>query len=121
MVTVGQTLYGINKETGMEETVKVISVNPDNFRVEYKGKKKHYQYSALNSIFHTEPRAKKNTRAEKKCDNCFYRYTGDCTSLSNVVCEDFRAKQTVDQDELENRPKYGDATAYRFGDREHFK
>jgi hypothetical protein len=37
MVSVGQTLWGINKETGIEETVEVIEVGVNYYRVTYKG------------------------------------------------------------------------------------
>ena len=121
MVFVGQTLWGINKETGMEETVKVIEVNKGNFRIEYKGLKKYYPFTVLNSIFYTEPRTIQKKQTEKKCDNCFLKHTGECTSLSGVVCDDYRAKQTLDQNDIDNWPKYGDATAYKMRDRQHFK
>ena len=119
MVSVGQTLWGINKETGLEETVKVVEVSTNCFRVEYNGLKCRYPFSAINSIFFAEPRGKYTDKRE--CANCFLRYTGACTSLSEMVCEDFRAKQKFDQDEIDNWPKYGDATAYRIGDKQHFK
>lgn len=119
MVSIGQILWGINKETGIEETVKVIDVNTDWFRVEYNGLKCRYPFSAVNSILFTEPRKKHTDKRE--CDNCFLRYSGACTSLSNVVCDDFRVKQTVPQDEIDSWPKYGDATAYKLGDKKHFK
>ena len=121
MVSVGQTLWGINKETGIEETVEVIEVGTDYFRVAYKGLKCRYPFSAVNSIFHTEPRKKQINIAERKCSNCFLRYTGDCSSLTDVVCEDYRVRQVLPQDDIDNWPKYGDATAYKLGDRKHFK
>lgn len=121
MLSVGQTLWGVNKETGNEETVEVIEVNEEYFRVEYKGLRCRYPFSAINSIFHVEPRKKKDAISEHKCDDCFLRYTGACTSLSNVVCEDFRARQTLPKSEIDNWPQYGDATAYKLRDRKHFK
>lgn len=121
MVSVGQTLWGINKETGSEEAVKVIEVGNDYFRVEYKGLKGRYPLSALNNIFFAKPQDKSNQVSEKTCADCFLRHTGACTSLTQTICEDFRAKQILPQDEIANWPKYGDATAYRLGDRKHFK
>ncbi|MBQ9929672.1 MAG: hypothetical protein IJO72_02695 [Oscillospiraceae bacterium] len=121
MVSVGQILWGINKETGVEETVEVIEVGADYFRVVYNGLKCRYPFSAVNSIFYTEPRKKQNNTAERKCDNCFLRYTGNCSSLAEVVCEDFRVRQVLPQEDIDNWPKYGDATAYKLGDKQRFK
>ena len=121
MVFAGQTLWGINKETGKEETVTVIDVNTDSFRVEYNGLKCRYSFDAIDKIFYTEPRTLQNNVAERKCSNCFLRYKGECTSLGEVVCEDYRVRQKLDKEEIDNWPKYGDATAYKLNDRQHFK
>ena len=121
MVSVGQTLWGINKETGLEETVEVIEVGENYFRVAYKGLKCRYPFSSINSIFHTERRKKQNGIGDRTCDNCFLRYTGSCSSLAGVACEDFRARQVLPQDEIDNWPQYGDATAYKLRDKRHFK
>ena len=121
MVSIGQTLWGINKETGTEETVKVIAVDEEGFRVEYNGLKCRYLFSAINSIFFTQPKSKQHNVTEMKCSNCFLRYTGACTSLAEIACEDYRVRQVLDQEEIDNWPKYGDATAYRLSDKQHFK
>ena len=121
MISVGQTLWGVNKETDTEETVNVIEISNNYFRVEYKGLKRRYPFSALNTIFFAAPQRTQNAVVVRTCDNCFLRYNGTCTSLSENVCEDFRAKQMLPQDEIDNWPKYGDATAYKLGDKKHFK
>ena len=121
MVSVGQILWGINKETGIEEKVNVIEIGNDYFRVEYKGLKCRYSFSALDNIFFTTPQKTQNVTVDKKCNNCFLRYNGTCTSLSEIVCEDYRMRQMLPQDEIDNWPRYGDATAYKLKDKQHFK
>ena len=121
MVSVGQMLWGVNKETDIEETVTVIEVDDNYFRVEYKGLKRRYPFSALNTIFFATSQRTQSITVKRSCNNCFLRYNGACTSLSENVCEDFRIRQILPQDEIDNWPKYGDATAYKLGDKKHFK
>ena len=71
MVSVGQTLWGINKETGNEETVEVIEVGTNYFRVAYKGLKCRYPFSVVNSIFYAEPRRKKSIQQSENATTVF--------------------------------------------------
>lgn len=123
MLTVGQTLWGINKETGEEDTVEVVKVTEEWFRVEYKGKTGKYPLSAINTKFFTTPRNKDviEEAEENSCANCYYRNNGECPSLANVICEEYRRKLTIPYDEIANWPEYGDVTAYRLRDKKHFK
>ena len=57
----------------------------------------------------------------RSCDNCFLRASGACSSLGGVVCEDYRAKQNIPKEEIDSWPRYGDVTAYRMRDYNHFK
>ena len=39
--------------------------------------------------------------------------SGECSSLSGIVCEDYLKRQEIDRVEKESWPKYGDVTAIR--------
>ena len=60
-------------------------------------------------------------KQEKSCGTCALRKNGNCTSLCNQLCEDYRTLQTVSTEERNAYPQYGDAMAYRKRDRRHFK
>lgn len=116
MLRVGQKLWGINKETNKEDVVEVVEINKDYFVVKYKEKKGKYPYYTLGKKFFFEPQRKK-----RSCENCFLRFSGVCTSISNEICEDYRAKQEIPKEERDNWPAYGDVTAYKLRDYQHFK
>ena len=49
----------------------------------------------------------------KSCANCFLRFSGECTSLREELCEDYRARQTIPQEEIDAWPEFGDVTTFR--------
>ena len=65
--------------------------------------------------------AVENSDGRKACDRCALRVNGSCGQLSNIACDDFRPVQHIPKEELDNFPKYGDATAYRMRDHQHFR
>ena len=50
------------------------------------------------------------------CDNCQLRKSERCTQIRNELCNDYRAVPFISQEEKENWPSYGDATAYSLGE-----
>ena len=56
-------------------------------------------------------------KTEASCDNCMLRKSGECPQLRNELCNSYRAIPYVSREEKESRPKYGDATAFRFGEK----
>lgn len=50
---------------------------------------------------------------KRSCNNCMKWASGECSSLSGIVCEDYLKRQEIDRVEKESWPKYGDATAIR--------
>ncbi len=117
MIKVGQTLWEIHAKTKNEESVKVVHVSDTHFTVQYEGKTGQYPLSDINIRFFTSPQRK----SKPSCDNCFLRYSGACTSLSNDICDDYRARTIIPKNETESWPKYGDAIAIRKKDYNHFK
>ena len=57
--------------------------------------------------------AEEKTRPERSCENCHLRVSERCSSLSNIVCEDYIPRVYVAQEERANWPTSGDATATR--------
>lgn len=49
-------------------------------------------------------------RPERSCDTCFLRVSEQCSSLSNILCEDYRPGVFVSREEMELWPTGGDAT-----------
>lgn len=47
------------------------------------------------------------------CDICAFRKNGECGSLSNQLCEDYKPTQHLTSEEIASFPKYGLATEYR--------
>lgn len=55
------------------------------------------------------------------CRDCFRYVSGECSSLGNALCEDYRPKQSVDETEKANWPEHGDATGFRMKRRKPIK
>ena len=51
----------------------------------------------------------------KSCNLCKYRKNGTCGQLKDQICSDYIPIPYVSKEEIDNWPKYGDATAIRFG------
>ena len=51
----------------------------------------------------------------KSCDLCKYRRNGTCGQLKDQVCNDYIPIPYISKEEMDNWPKYGAATAMRFG------
>ncbi len=51
----------------------------------------------------------------KSCDLCKYRRNGTCGQLKDQICNDYIPIPYISKEEMDNWPKYGDATAIRFG------
>ena len=58
---------------------------------------------------------------DKSCDTCALCKNGNCTSLRNQLCEEYRTLQRASPEERNAYPQYGDATAIRKKDRKHFE
>lgn len=67
------------------------------------------------------PSAEHLLKTGKSCDRCALRKSGECSRLTNEVCEDYRALQFISRAEADYFPEYGDAVAIRKRDRKHFK
>ena len=117
MIRVGQKLWAINKKTNIEESVEVIEITSEHFFIRYKEKTGKYPLSDLNNKFYEKPQR----QPVPSCDNCFLRHSDACSSLSGIPCEDYRAKQNIPKSEQDAWPRYGDVTAFRLKDRDHFK
>ena len=117
MITDGQKLWWLDKKNWTEGTVTVVQQFDTYFVVEYNGKYYKRDYEVIGQKLFIEPQLRKI----RNCDNCFRRHTGDCTSLSGNVCEDFIARQKMTKEEMDLWPEYGDATAFRLRDYKRFR
>jgi hypothetical protein len=114
MLTVGQVLWWVDDRTNTEGTVTVVRVDKTQFAVKYKGKEYIRDYAVLGTkLFYTSQLSKENKPVEKSCTNCFLRYSGDCTSLRDEICEDYRMRQSIAKEEMAAWPEHGDATTFR--------
>ena len=122
VLEVGQLLWWVDHNTATEGTVTVTSVEKSQFAVLYQGRTYVRPYSALGTkLFYTSQLPKREITTVKACSNCFLRYSGECTSLRNELCEDYRAKQTITKVEMDEWPTHGDATAFRIKKRKPIK
>ena len=119
MVKVGQILWWVDRDRHTEGTVTVVRVEKSQFIVKYKGKEHTRDYSVIgNKLFFTSQLQKEKVEDARKsnvktCSNCFLRYSGECTSLRDELCEDYRTRQTIPQEEIDAWPEYGDVTTFR--------
>lgn len=51
------------------------------------------------------------------CDNCQLRKSESCTKVRKELCSDYRAIPYIPKEESDLWPKYGDATAFRLGEK----
>ena len=140
MLVVGQFLWWVDHNTETEGKVIVTRVEKEYFSVKYKGKEIARPYSVLGTkLFYSPqlseisqatpkpPQAASNIPQEqskpvtKACSNCFLHYSGECTSIRDELCEDYRARQVVSKEEMSDWPEYGDATAFRIKKRKPIK
>ena len=117
MLTDNQKLWWIDRLNWTEGYVVVRQQYEDYFVVEYNGKYYKRTYDIIGKKLFLEPQLRKI----RVCDNCFRRHTGECTSLSGDVCEDFIVRQKLSQEEIDSWPEYGDATAFKLRDYTRFK
>lgn len=117
MITDSQKLWWIDRKNWTEGYVVVVQRLEDYFVVEYRGKYYKRGYDVIGKKLFFEPQLEKI----RNCDNCFRRYSGECTSLSGVVCDDFIVRQKLSQEEMDSWPEYGDATAFRLRDYSRFQ
>ena len=117
MLSDNQKLWWIDRKNWTEGYVVVLQRFEDYFVVGYNDKRYKRTYDVIGKKLFFEPQLEKI----RNCDNCFHRYSGDCTSMSGVVCEDFIARQKLSQEEIDSWPKYGDATAFKLRDYSRFK
>ena len=89
----------------------------DFFVVEYNGKYYKREYNVIGKKLFIEPHLEKI----RNCDNCFRRYSSDCTSLSGNTCDDFVVRQKLSKEEIESWSEYGDATEFKLRDYSRFK
>ena len=119
MLKAGQTLWWVDRDKHIEGTVTVVKVEKTQFVVQFNGKEYTRDFSVIgNKLFYTSQlqMGELETAPQpgvKSCATCFLRYSGECTSLKDELCGDYRAKQTIPQEEMEAWPEYGDATAFR--------
>ena len=125
MLEVGQFLWWIDHNTKAEGKVVVTRVEKGYFSVKYKGKEIARPYSVLGTkLFYTpqltqtvqptsEPSQaiseiphEQSQPATKECSNCFLRYSGECTSIRNELCEDYRARQASSKEEMRYWPDW---------------
>ena len=117
MFVENQKLWWIDRRNCTEGYVVVVQEFENYFVVEYNGKMYKRPYDVVGKKLFLEPQLKKI----RNCDNCFCRFSGSCTSLTGIVCDDFIARQKISQEEIDLWPEYGDATAYKLRDYKHFR
>lgn len=112
---VGQTLWWVKHANGTEGTVTVTRLGASSFWVLYQGEEKERPYSILGEkLFFTSQLPKTESEPPvKSCENCFLRHSRECTSLSNIPCEDFRQRTRISREEMADWPTHGDATEFR--------
>ena len=123
MIQVGQRLWWVDHSTNTEGTVIVQSTEESQFSVLYNGKIYYRPYSVLGEKLFESSQLRKSTPVSKAngCEKCFLRTSGECTRLSNVVCEDYRPTQSIEKSEQDSWPSHGDATSFRMQRRKPIK
>lgn len=151
MLRKGQTLWWVDYESKTEGTVVVADIENQGFSVLYNGKKYYRPYQVIGKklFFSSQlenmrlfPEEKEQTEEKMageisenrllpeengtveqgpSCRDCFRRISGECSSLGNTLCEDYRPKQSVDEAERANWPEHGDATGFQMKRRKPIK
>lgn len=66
---------------------------------------------AAASMGEDESTNQENAKQEKKCINCSFQHSGECSSWE--VCDDFQPAYSVSDTEKAYWPQYGDATLFK--------
>lgn len=114
----GQELLTLTKET-----VIIKKIENEFIYLEYKKKIYKRRKSIIGKkLFIINKQYSQNTASQKPlndsdipsytCKNCMEMRKGECFGKSEI-CEFFRYAPTISKDEINNWPKYGDATYYR--------
>lgn len=129
----GKTLFltpQLNKQSVVDNRAKSAKIKKPGKSVKQERvpmqKKEYVSSKKFSPIVHKEEKIENRffedvSRSEKSCETCALRRNGECGSLCNQLCEDYRALQSISAEERNAYPQYGDATALRKRDRKHFK
>ena len=133
---IGQTLRCKNNEL-----VIIIDFRDDRIFVDYKGKvyernrnivgvklffleddnyKNEINYRNNLSTASNELDLQENINLEC-CNTCMLEKRGDCYGNKNSICENYKHAPSISNKEIENWPKFGDATYYRMTNRKRNK
>ena len=113
---VGQKLYFWNIRQKKIDWLVVTAISCDGigFQFDFHGKLYKCTYERAKGKLYTTPIDVPEYRAqlqiEKSCDVCFYRWSGECTTIKSTVCKDYRAGPVLD---YSIHGPTGDSQSYR--------
>ncbi len=117
---------GQKLKTTTNEFVTIVKIGEKDIYVDYKGKIYKREKSIIGkklfviqnnaedlSNHSSNPITKSVVEIEKSCNSCMVLKRDECIGKKSI-CEYYKHSPSISKEEINNWPKFGDATYYRF-------